>query len=134
MRQAIIHKKKKRKYRKAINLYNPGENERQALFFSPVKIARVRQYNTDAEQAEYQRKQNASDKKLQLAIARAEKTCKAEEKKNRRILIQQTAREQIAREKAKRQTARETKRAQKAADIAERRQIAAETKAQHIQA
>jgi len=40
-----------------------------------------RQRNADAEQAERQRKQNASDKKLQLAIAREEKACEAWEKK-----------------------------------------------------
>jgi len=39
-----------------MNLYDPGENEGQALFFSPAKVARVRQRNADAEQAERQRK------------------------------------------------------------------------------
>jgi hypothetical protein len=39
------------------------------------------------EQAERQRKQNLSDKKLQAAIARAEKTREAEEKKNQRLLV-----------------------------------------------
>jgi hypothetical protein len=133
LRQAIIHEKKKRKRGKAMNLYDPDENEGQALFFSSAKIARVRQRNADAEQAEHQRKQNASDKKLQLAIARAEKAREAEEKKNRRVFMRQAAREQVAREKAERQAAREAKRAQKAADVAERRRIAAETKAQRTQ-
>jgi hypothetical protein len=133
LRQAIIHEKKKRKRGKAMNLYDPDENEGQALFFSPAKIARVRQRNADAEQAERQRKQNASDKKLQLAIARAEKAREAEEKKNRRIFVRQAAREQVAREKAERQATREAKRVQKAADVAERRRIAAETKAQRTQ-
>jgi hypothetical protein len=47
-----------------MNLYDPTENEGQALFFSSTKIARVRQRVADEEQAERQRKQNASDKKL----------------------------------------------------------------------
>ena len=64
LQKAIIHKKKKRKHRKAINLYNPGEKEGQILFFSPAKVARVRQRNADLEQAERQHKQNLSDKKL----------------------------------------------------------------------
>ena len=42
LRKAIIHKKKKRKRGKAINLYDPGEKEEQVLFFSPAKVARVR--------------------------------------------------------------------------------------------
>jgi hypothetical protein len=65
-----------------MNLYDPDENEGQALFFSPAKVARVRQRNADLEEAERQRKQNLSDKKLQAAITRAEKAREAEEKKN----------------------------------------------------
>jgi hypothetical protein len=56
LRKAIIHEKKKRKRGKAMNLYDPDENEGQALFFNPAKVARVRQRNADAEQAERQRK------------------------------------------------------------------------------
>jgi hypothetical protein len=47
-----------------MNLYDPDENKGQALFFSPAKVARVRQRNADLEEAERQRKQNLSDKKL----------------------------------------------------------------------
>jgi hypothetical protein len=117
-----------------MNLYNPGENEGQALFFSPAKVARVRQRNADAEQAERQRKQDAGDKKLQLAVERAEKAREAEEKRNRRRLERQQAREQVAQEKAERRAVREAQQAQKAAEAAERRRIAAETKAQRMQA
>jgi hypothetical protein len=132
LRDAIIHEKKKRKHGKAMHLYNPGEHEGQALFFSPAKIARVRQRVADAEQAERQYKQDTSDKKLQRAIARDEKAREAEEKRNRRKAERQAAREQLAQEKAKRRTIRETKQAQKAAETAKRRRIAAETKAQRI--
>jgi hypothetical protein len=100
-----------------MNLYGPDENEGQALFFSPAKVARVRQRNTDLEEAEYQRKQNLSDKKLQAAIARAEKAREAEEKKNQRLLVRQAAREQLAQEKAERKATREAQRAQKAAEV-----------------
>jgi hypothetical protein len=49
LRDAIIHKKKKRKRGKAIHLYNPGEHKGQILFFNLIKIARVRQRVADAE-------------------------------------------------------------------------------------
>ena len=116
-----------------MNLYDPDENEGQALFFSPGKVARVRQRFADAEQAERQRKQTASDKKLQLAVARAEKSREAEEKRNRRVLARQAARKQLALEKAERQATREAKRVQKIVEVAERKRIAAETKAQRKQ-
>jgi hypothetical protein len=48
--------KKKRKRRNAINLYDPDEKKKQALFFSPAKVARIRQRNADLKQAERQRK------------------------------------------------------------------------------
>jgi hypothetical protein len=115
-----------------MNLYDPDEKEGQALFFSPAKVARVRQRNADLEEAERQRKQNLSDKKLQAAIARAEKAREAEEKKNQRLLARQAAREQLAQEKAERKAAREAQRAQKAAEAAQRKQRAAETKAQRM--
>ena len=133
LRKAIIHEKKKRKRGKAMNLYDPDEKEGQALFFSPAKVARVRQRNADLEEAERQRKQNLSDKKLQAAIARAEKVREAEEKKNQRLLARQAAREQVAQEKAERKTAREAQRAQKAAEAAQRKRRAGETQAQRTQ-
>jgi hypothetical protein len=95
-RKTVFHEKKKRKGNKAINLYNPTENKGQALFFSPAKITRVRQRVTDEAQTERQRKQTASDEKLQAAIIRNKKTYKAEEKKIARNLARQTAREQLA--------------------------------------
>ena len=36
-----------------MNLYDPKENEGQALFFSPAKIARVRQRVTDESEAKH---------------------------------------------------------------------------------
>jgi hypothetical protein len=85
-----------------MNLYDPTENEGQALFFSPAKVTRVRQRVADEAQTERQRKQTASDKKLQAAIARDKKARKAEEKKIARNLARQAAREQLAQEKAER--------------------------------
>jgi DDE superfamily endonuclease len=134
LRKAVFHEKKKRKRGKAMNLYDPEENEGQALFFSPAKIARVRQRVADEEQAEHQRKQIASDKKLQAAIARDEKAREAEEKKITRNLARQAAREQLAQEKAERQAVRQAQRAQKAAETAKRKRDAAEAKTQRIRA
>jgi DDE superfamily endonuclease len=133
LRKAIFYEKKKRKRGKAMNLYDPEENEGQALFFSPAKIARVRQRVADETQAEHQRKQAASDKKLQTAIARDEKAREAEEKKIARNLMRQATREQLALEKVERQAARQAQRAQKAAETAKRKQDAAKAKAQRVQ-
>ena len=93
-----------------MHLYDPEEKEGQAMFFSPVRIARMRDRVADNEQAEEQRKQMASDKKLQRAIARDEKARDAEEKRIARDLARQAAREELAREKAERQAIREAKR------------------------
>jgi hypothetical protein len=107
LRKAVFHEKKKRKRGKAMNLYDPEENEGQALFFSPAKVARVRQRIAEEEQAQHQRKQTASNKKLQVVITRDEKAREAEERKITRNLIRQAAREQLTREKAERQAKRQ---------------------------
>jgi hypothetical protein len=134
LRKTIIHEKKKRKRGKAMNLYDPGEKEGQALFFSPAKIARVRARVADEQQAEQQRKQMASDKKLQLAIARDEKARQAEEKRIARDLARQAVREELAREKAERQALRQARKAQKDREATKRRQDVAKTKALRVQA
>jgi hypothetical protein len=85
-----------------MHLYDPEENEGQALFFSPAKIARVRQRVADEEQAQLQRKQSKSDKKLQAAIIRDEKARETEEKKITRNLARQITREQLTHEKTER--------------------------------
>ena len=64
-----------------MNLYDPTENEGQALFFNSVKVACIYQRVADEIQAECQCKQIASDKKLQAAITRDEKAREAKEKK-----------------------------------------------------
>jgi len=115
-----------------MHLYDPEEKEGQALFFSPAKIRRIRERNADNEQAEEQRKQIASDKKLQRVIARDEKAREAEEKRIARDLARQAAREELAREKAERQTIREAKKAQKATEATKRRQNVAKVKAHRI--
>jgi hypothetical protein len=102
-------------------LYDPEEKEGQALFFSPVRITRCRDRAESEKQAEQQRKQIASDKKLQKAIARDEKAREAEEKRIARDLARQAAREELAREKAERQTNREAKKALKATKAVKRR-------------
>ena len=134
LRKTIIHEKKRRKRGKAMNLYDPEEKEGQALFFSPAKVARVRARVAEEKQAEQQRKQAVSDKKLQRAIARDEKAREIDEKRIARDLARQTAREELAREKAERQAIREAKRAQKAREAIKRKQDAAKAKAQRLQA
>ena len=104
-----------------MHLYDPEEKEGQALFFSPARIGRIRERNADNEQAEEQRKQTASDKKLQRVIARDEKAREAEEKRIARELARQAARKELAREKAERQAIQEAKKAQKVTKAAERR-------------
>jgi hypothetical protein len=52
LEKTVIHEKKKRKRGKAMHLYNLGEKEGKALFFSPGKIAQVRARDTDEKQAE----------------------------------------------------------------------------------
>jgi hypothetical protein len=86
-----------------MNLYDPGEKEGEALFFSPARIGRVRARNADDKQAEEQRKQIARDKKRQRAIKRDEKARETEEERITRDFACQTAREELTREKAKRQ-------------------------------
>ena len=134
LRKTIIHEKKKRKRGKAMHLYDPGEIEGQALFFSPAKIARVRARVTDEKQAEQQRKQTISDKKLQRAITRDEKARELNEKRIARDLARQVAREELAREKAERQATREAIKAQRAVEATKRKRDAAIAKAQRIQA
>jgi len=60
------------------------EGEAQALVFSPSKITQVRQRKANLEEAERQRRQNVSGRKLQMAIPEAEKAHEAAEKKMRR--------------------------------------------------
>lgn len=85
LRKAVIGQKKKRKRGKAMNFYDEGEKEGQALFFGPAKVARVRARNAAIEEAEQQRKRDVDDRKLQSAITGAEKAREAEEKKNQRV-------------------------------------------------
>jgi hypothetical protein len=134
LRKAIIHEKKKRKRGKAMNLYDPGEKEGQALFFSPAKIARVRERNAEQKQAEQQRQQMISDKRLQSAITRDEKARQAEEKRIARDLMRQAAREELAREKAERQAFRQAKKAQKETEAMKRKEDVAKRKLQRAQA
>ena len=111
-----------------MNLYDPGEKEGEALFFSPARIGRVRARNADDKQAEEQRKQIVSDKKRQRAIARDEKAREAEEKRIARDFARQTAREELAREKAKRLAIQQAKKVQKETEATKRKQDTAKVK------
>ena len=133
LRKIIIHEKKKRMRGKAMNLYDPEKKEGQAMFFSPATIRQCRDRLENEKQAEQQRKQMASDKKLQRAIARDEKAREAEEKRIARDLARQAVREELTCEKAERQAIREAKKAQKATEAAKRRQNVAKAKAHRIQ-
>lgn len=77
-----IHEKKRRKCGKAMHLYDPRENEGQALFFSPAKIACVCERIAQEEQTQIHKKQAKIDKKLQAAILREEKGRKTRENEN----------------------------------------------------
>ena len=116
-----------------MNLYDPEKKEGQAMFFSPATIRQCRDRLENEKQAEQQRKQIASDKKLQRVIVRDEKAREAEEKRIARDLARQAVREELTREKAERQAIREAKKAQKATEAAKRRQNVAKAKAQRIQ-
>ena len=133
LRNAIVHEKKKRKRGKAMYFLDEGETEGQALFFSPAKIARVRQRIRDADEAEQQRKQTAEDKKLQQAIARAEKAYETQQKKNALIEARAAAKEERLRAKAEKQAERELQRQRKAEEAAQRKLIAEKKKKQRLE-
>jgi len=116
-----------------MHLYDPEEKEGQALFFSLVKITRCRDRVESEKQAEQQRKQIVSDKKLQRAITRDEKAREAEEKRIARDLARQAAREELTYEKAERQAIREARKAQKATEALKRKQDAAKAKVHCVQ-
>jgi hypothetical protein len=79
LREAIFEEKKKRKRGKPLEFYEEGEQEGQALFFSPAKVARIRQRTAEQEEAELQHKRDKEDKKIQAAIARENKAREAAE-------------------------------------------------------
>lgn len=134
LRKAILHEKKKRKRGKAMHLYDEGENEGQARFFSPAKIARIRERTAAAEDAQRQHQLAVRARKLQIAISKAEKARMTEERKQQRQLARQAVREQLASEKAERQAVREAHRAKKATEAAKRKQEAEERRAQRMRA
>jgi hypothetical protein len=133
LRKAIIHEKKKRKRGKALQLFEEGDNPAQARFFSPEKIARIRQRNAAIEQEERQRQLDKQDMRLQGAISRAEKAREVEEKRAARQLARQSAREQAAREKQEKRDVREAQRAERAAEATKRKLDAEEKRAQRLQ-
>lgn len=134
LRKAVLHEKKKRKRGKAMHLYDENETEGQGRFFSPAKIARVRERTLAADEAQRQHQLTAQDKKLQRAISKAEKAREAEERKQERLIARETVREQLAQEKAERQAIREAQKAEKAIKAANRKREIEERRAQRIQA
>jgi DDE superfamily endonuclease/Tc5 transposase DNA-binding domain len=134
LRKAVLHEKKKRKRGKAMHLYDEGENEGQARFFSPAKVARVRERTATAEEAQRQHQLAVQDKKLQMAISRAEKAREAKKRKEERQATRQAVREQLTREKAERQAIREAKRAEKAIEATKRKQEVEKQRTQRTQA
>ena len=131
LRNAIVHEKKKRKRGKAMHFLDEGEMENQAMFFSPAKIARVRQRNKELEKAEQQRKQTANDKKLQRAITRVKKAREAEQKRIALPEARAKAKEEKLRAKTERQAERELQRQRKAEEAIQRKLIAEEIKRQN---
>jgi hypothetical protein len=134
LRKAVIHEKKKRKRGKAMHLYDEGETEGQGRFFSPAKVARIRERTAIAEDTQRQHQLTVQDRKLQIAISKAEKARETEERKQQRQLARQEAREQLVHEKAERQAVREAKRAEKTAEAIKRRQKVEEQRTQRMQA
>jgi hypothetical protein len=90
-----------------MHLYDEGETEGQARFFSPAKIARIRERTAAAEDTQRQHQLAVRDRKLQTAISKAEQVREAVQRKQQRQLARQAVREQLAREKAERQSIRE---------------------------
>ena len=132
LRKAVLHEKKRRKRGKAMHLYDEGETEGQARFFSPAKVARARERIAAAEEAQHQHQLTVREKKAQRDIIRAEKRRVIDERKLQRQIARQDAREELAREKAERQAIREAKKVEKAAEAAKRRQGVEERRAQRI--
>ena len=64
-----------------MRLYDEGETKGRGRFYSPVKVGQIRERNAAAEDARRQHQLTVRDKKLQLAILRAEKAHKVEERK-----------------------------------------------------
>jgi hypothetical protein len=64
-----------------MHLYDEGETEGQGRFFSPAKVGRIRERIAAEKDAQLQHQLAVSDKKLQLAISRAEKARETEERK-----------------------------------------------------
>ena len=117
-----------------MHLYDEGETEGQARFFSPTKVARARERTAAAEEAQLQHQRLVRDKKLQTTITRAEKARDTDERKQQRQLLRQAAREQIAIEKAERQAVREARRAEKATEAAKRKRQAEERRTERVRA
>jgi DDE superfamily endonuclease len=132
LRKAVLHEKKKRKRGKAMHLYDEGETEGQARFFSPAKIARIRERTAAAEDTQRQHQLAVRDRKLQMAISKAEKARETEERKKQRQLARQAVREQLAHEKTERQAIREAQRTRKTIEAAKRKQEAEERRTQRI--
>jgi hypothetical protein len=132
LRKAVLHEKKKRKRGKAIYLYDEGETEGQGRFYSPAKVGRARERVAAAEDAQRQHQRAIQDKKLQIAISKAEKAREKEERKAQRQSARQIVREQLAHEKEERQAIREAQRAKKAIETAKRNQEAEEQRAQRL--
>ena len=69
-----------------MHLFDEDETEGQARFFSPAKITRIRERTAAAEDTQRQHQLAAQDRKLQIAISRAEKAREIEERKQQRQL------------------------------------------------
>jgi hypothetical protein len=59
LRDTLFEEKRKRKREKALNFYEKGEKQGQALFFSPAKIVRARERAAALEETELQQKRTA---------------------------------------------------------------------------
>jgi hypothetical protein len=109
LRAALIEGKKKRKRGKKMGLFDkepPGE----AQFFSPAKVAAVRERAKEIEAQNESEKAFKEERRLQQALAREKKAYEVQKRKEERIQAQAEKRERLEHEKAQRQAEKLAKR------------------------
>lgn len=109
LRMALQTEQKRRKRGKKMGLF-PKDEPGQAMFFSPAKIAAVRQHQEDLEA---QRRQEVLDKKRQRQSKAAERERKAQEDQERK----ETRQRRIAENKALKEQQQEARQRQKEVDL-----------------
>lgn len=102
LRKALIEEKRRRKKGKKMGLFDNDEPG-QAQFFSPTKIATVRERAQEIEEQNQREKALAEENKRQRALAREQKAAEAQNRREERVRMQAEKKERMEREKAQRQ-------------------------------